>query len=91
MKITGIGPIVASTQARFRRPVFYPDTLWVGARIVSIADDRFTLEHLIASKKSNEVTTQGECIVVAYDYRNGEKVALPEEIRERINQLERKG
>jgi acyl-CoA thioester hydrolase len=90
MKTDGIGPIVASTQARFRRAVFFPDTLLVGARLTSMTEDRFTLEHLIVSKKSNEVTTQGDCVVVSYDYRNGKKVPLPAVIRERIAKLEAK-
>ena len=33
---TGIGPILAATQARFRRPLTYPDTISIGARITDI-------------------------------------------------------
>jgi len=42
MEQTGIGPIVASTQARFRRPVKYPETLAAGAKVISFAADRFS-------------------------------------------------
>src|SRR5262245_14531531 len=44
-KQTGIGPILAATDAKFRKPLTYPDTISVGARIQSIGEDRFTLEH----------------------------------------------
>src|SRR5437762_1470927 len=39
---TGIGPILAATQARFRKPLTYPDTIAVTARVSKIEADRFT-------------------------------------------------
>src|SRR5262249_46610813 len=39
---TGIGPILASTQARFRRPLTYPDTISIGTRVSVIDADRIT-------------------------------------------------
>src|SRR5262245_40278885 len=41
---TGVGPILASTQARFRRPLTYPDTISIGTRVSSIETDRVTFE-----------------------------------------------
>jgi acyl-CoA thioester hydrolase len=41
----GIGPILASTQCRFRRPLAFPDTVLVGARVSETTDDRFTHEY----------------------------------------------
>src|SRR5436190_18629210 len=55
-KDTGIGPILASIQARFRRPLTYPDRISVGARVVSMETDRFTVEHVIASHRLNKIT-----------------------------------
>src|SRR5882762_8496958 len=46
---TGIGPILASTQARFRRPLTYPDTIAIGSRLLTLEADRFHLEHKIVS------------------------------------------
>src|SRR5216683_2544806 len=56
---TGIGPILAYTQARFRRALTYPDTISIGARVISLADDRFTLEHEIVSHDQAAVATEG--------------------------------
>jgi acyl-CoA thioester hydrolase len=85
---TGIGPILAATQARFRRPLTYPDTISVGARLGSLGEDRFTLEHVIVSHTQQAVVTEGQGLVVAYHYAEGKKVAIPEELRTRIATLE---
>jgi acyl-CoA thioester hydrolase len=85
---TGIGPILASTQARFRRALTYPDTIAITARLGKLGYDRFTLEHQIFSERLGEVVTTGEGTVVALHYERGEKVAMPEELRRRIAELE---
>jgi acyl-CoA thioester hydrolase len=85
---TGIGPILAATQARFRRPLTYPDTIFITARIGEIGEDRFTMEHLVVSHRLEAVTTEGTGTVVAYDYRGNAKVRIPDELLRRINDLE---
>src|ERR1700732_4067874 len=45
-----IGPILASPQARFRRPLTYPDTIAIGARLLKLEEDRFDLGHKIVSQ-----------------------------------------
>src|SRR6476620_1916083 len=42
---TGIGPILAATSARFRRPLTFPDPIWVAARVPAVEGDRFTMEY----------------------------------------------
>src|SRR5271166_1646642 len=74
LKATGIGPIVATAQARFRRAVTFPDSLWVGARITTLDKDRYTMDYRIVSKKLADVVTHGETVVVTFDYRENKKV-----------------
>src|SRR5262245_55323286 len=62
MDETGIGPIVASTQARFRRPVKFPDTLRAGAKVISMAADRMTIRHVLVSKTTGEMVTEGDAV-----------------------------
>ncbi|GIW81567.1 MAG: thioesterase [Gemmatales bacterium] len=85
---TGIGPILAATQCRFRRPLTYPDTISVGARVIDIADDRFTLQHKIVSHRLETLTTEGTGTVVTFHYPSQQKVPIPAEIRARISQLQ---
>src|SRR5271168_494933 len=49
-KETGIGPILSATQARFRRPLTYPDRIAIGARLLKLEEDRLHLEHRIISR-----------------------------------------
>src|SRR6516164_7851744 len=48
-KETGIGPILAATQARYRKPLTYPDIISVGARISALGVDRCTMDYLLVS------------------------------------------
>jgi acyl-CoA thioester hydrolase len=87
---TGIGPILASTNCRFRRALTYPDTIRIGARIIAVEADRFTLEHRIVSARLAEVAAEGQGVIVTYHYERGEKAPIPEEMRRRIRDLEAK-
>jgi acyl-CoA thioester hydrolase len=86
---TGIGPILGSASCKYRLPLTYPDTVSVGAKITEIAEDRFTMKYVIVSHKHQKIAAEGEGVVVMYNYREGKKTAMPEEIRKRILALEK--
>jgi acyl-CoA thioester hydrolase len=86
---TGIGPILAATQARFRKALTYPDTIRVGAHISDIAEDRFTMEYRIVSQRLDGIVTEGQGTIVSFNYREAKKVPIPEVIRQRIADLEK--
>jgi acyl-CoA thioester hydrolase len=85
----GIGPILKSADAVFRKPVKYPDRLAVGARVVNVGADRVTFEHRVVSETWNDVAAEGEGVVVCYDYRGNRKAPLPEQLVAAIQALER--
>ena len=85
---TGIGPILAATQARFRKPLTYPDVVLIGARVPEVGADRLRMEHLIVSRRLDAVATEGEGTIVTFDYKRGVKAAVPDELRRRIAALE---
>ena len=89
-KQTGIGPILQATQARFRRPLTYPDPISVTARVAAMERDRFTLDHRIISHRQERIVTEGQGTVVTFHYASGKKVPIPEELRQRIEELEGK-
>ena len=85
---TGVGPILAATEARFRRALTYPDTIAIGARLLILENDRFHLEHKIVSAVQGAVVTEGQGTIVTYHYADGKKVSVPEELKRRILALE---
>ena len=87
-RVSGVGPILHSTQARFRAPVRWPDTVSVGARVSAVEADRFTMLYEVRSERLERVAAEGSGIVVCYDYTRGVKATLPEEIRARMAGLE---
>jgi acyl-CoA thioester hydrolase len=86
----GVGPIISKTEARYRRPLAYPDVIHIGARLLGMEIDRFVLEHRLVSEKLGEVAAEGQVTVVAYRYAEQKKTPLPDELKRRIAALEGK-
>jgi acyl-CoA thioester hydrolase len=87
-KATGIGPILAATQARFRKPLTYPDTVSVGVRVATIEKDRFIMDYVVVSHRLGKVAADGQGTIVTYHYQEGKKVPIPDELRRRIDEVE---
>lgn len=87
-KLDNIGPILASTSARFRKAVVYPDRLAIGARAVQFQADRFVMEHVIVAASSGAVVTEGQGLIVAFDYNKGIKATIPAALKQAIAELE---
>jgi acyl-CoA thioester hydrolase len=88
-KETGIGPILASTQCRFRRALTYPDTIRIGARAVMVDADRFTIDYRLVSQRLGSIAADGQAVIVTFHHERGEKVPMPDELRRRIAELEK--
>lgn len=84
---SGVGPILASTSCRFRRPVRYPATVTVGVRVEGVGADRFTHHYRVVRAGTDEVVAEGEGVVVSYDYGAARKAPIPEEVRRAIDGL----
>lgn len=82
------GGIIASVNCRYLAPVTFPDTLHVGARIVSLGTDRLIMEHAAVSEGLGKLAARGNASVVWYDYIACRRRPIPAEIREAIIALE---
>ena len=82
-----IGPILASTSAKFIKPVVYPDIVSVGTRITSLEENKFSMDYLIESEKIGVVAI-GEAVIVIIDYKSSQKAPLPLIVKEKILQLQ---
>jgi acyl-CoA thioester hydrolase len=82
-----IGPILASTNCQFRRPLFYPGQVTVYSKVDSIKNTSFRIQHIVYNDK-HEVSAEANDIIVFYDFNKNTKEAIPEAIRRKIEALE---
>ena len=88
---TGLGPILAATDCRFRLPLTYPDTVTAAARIGEIGTDSFMMHYLVFSHRHARVAAEGSGRIVSYDYSKQCKAPLPAELKTRLTRLAASG
>ncbi|MFM8271942.1 MAG: acyl-CoA thioesterase [Gemmata sp.] len=84
----GLGPILKTTTATYRKPLKFPDHVWVGARAVEVQPDRVVFEQHLVSRTWDAVACEGSSVVVSYDYQNACKAPLPDCVRRAIGEME---
>jgi len=89
MTETGIGPILATTSCKFKIPLSYPDKVLIGAKVVSIEEDRFIMNYLVVSQKHQKVAAEGDGVIVTFNYREGKKVTVPDVVKQKILDIEK--
>ena len=87
MQTTGVGPILASVECRFKRPLKYPDTIQVGVRADELEEDRFMTHYGIVSKEQGTLVSTGKGLIVCYDYKKNQKAEIPGFIRDKIIEM----
>ena len=83
-----VGPILSETSCRFRAPLTFPDSVSVGARVVSVGEDRFVMEFAVFSRRLGKLAAEGEGVLVCFDYRQNRKAAVPAALKRRIDEIE---
>jgi acyl-CoA thioester hydrolase len=83
-----IGAILASIQCAYKFPLVYPDTVWAAVRVAEVGEDRLTMHHRIVSQRHGRVAAEGEGVVVSYDYAIRQKARVPDDLRQRIAEIE---
>lgn len=84
----GLVTVVSSSSCRFFRPVYFPDVLKIGARVVEIRNSGFRMAYVLYSNQQSQMVATGEAIVVMVNAETFEKAAMPLELRQRIAKLE---
>ena len=84
----GVGPILASTHCKFKIPLVYPDRVSVGAKVETMEAERFTMKYIVVSHNHKKIAASGEGVIVSFNYRDNKKTTIPDEIRNRIMELE---
>ena len=86
-----VGAILHSTSARFRQPLFFPDTVQIGASATEVKEDRFTMAYTVVSLTRNAVIAEGTGVIVSFDYAAGRKTGLPDRVRTTIASIQGSG
>jgi len=83
-----IGPILAETSCRFKRPLTYPDTIRVGAAVSENHSHGFMMQYGIYSETQQVVCSVGSGRIVLLDYQSGQKVKPDENMLKHIQSLQ---
>ncbi len=84
-----INTVVASSQCKYLKPVFYPDQLKIGVRVEEIRNSAFRMNYLIWSSTQQQNVALGEAVIVCVDKESMQKTLIPEIIREKIIKIEK--
>ena len=84
-----IGPILAHTSCDFLAPVRFPAEIEAAARVSGFGRTSFTMDFAVGVVGSEEPVARGKGVVVLINYRTGAKVAVPEDLRSRLEALSR--
>ena len=81
LRDSGMMPVLASTSARYKLPLTYPDTVEVGARVTKVHADRFDMEYALYSHAHQRIATVGHALVVTVNASDGRKAPMPAALR----------
>jgi acyl-CoA thioester hydrolase len=87
MHNSGSGPILASTECRFRIPLTYPDMLIAGTVIEDIGQHHFLMGYAVFSRNHDAIAATGSGRIVSYDYQRQKKAPIPDAIRNGLKDL----
>lgn len=88
MESGGIGPILASVTCNYRRQLYYPDRVTIGARLAKVGRSSMVLDHIVYSEKLDAIAADGSSTIVVFDYDANRPTRIPDSIREAFSKLE---
>ncbi|MFA2872184.1 thioesterase [Acinetobacter pittii] len=81
--------VVASSQCKYLKPVFYPDVLKVGVRVEELRNSAFRMAYILWSETQQQIVATGEAVMVYVDKLTERKCEIPQEIKQKIIELEK--
>lgn len=80
--------VMAASSCRYFKPVFYPDTLWIGVRVKKIGNTSLIHEYTYYSTALNTIVASGESVLVYLDRDSGQKKNIDDAKKSAITALE---
>ncbi len=82
------GFILAYQDCKYIFPITYPDKVIIGIKITELQTDRFTFLAHLYSEKHQRIAAISKQVVVTFDYKKQQKVAVPQQMIDRILAIE---
>ncbi len=83
-----LGVILADVHITYFAPIYFGQNIKVGVHVAKLGNKSMIWEQNIVDVETGRELTKGEVVIVAYDYREGKTIPIPQEWRERIIQFE---
>jgi acyl-CoA thioester hydrolase len=83
-----IGIILAEARITFLAPVYYGQSVRVGARVSRIGNKSMVMDYLLEDTVSGTKLAEAGAVMVAYDYHNSITISVPEDWRQVIQEFE---
>ncbi|WP_336952387.1 acyl-CoA thioesterase [Acinetobacter sp. AS167] len=80
--------VVASSQCKYLKPVFYPDVLHIGARVEEMRNSAIRMHYVLFSEQQQQIVADGEAVIVFVDKVEMKKALIPQQLRKVIIDLE---
>ena len=84
-----IGIIMADVHITFKKAIQFGDLVRVGVRIIRLGSKSMQSEYRIEDTRDGSELATGSSVLVAFDYRRGITVPIPDQWRTIITQFER--
>lgn len=83
------GPMLASVNCNFKKPLFFPGEVLIRTRMEFIKNTSFGFHHELWDDKG-ELAAEAHDVMVSFDFNTNEKMPFPEAMRETVEKLEGK-
>ena len=83
-----IGVILADVHITYLEPVYFGQNIKVGVRVAKLGNKSMTWAQNVIDADSGKELSRGEIVIVAYDYKAGKTISIPQAWREKIIQFE---
>ena len=83
-----IGVILADVHIAFLKPIHWDDKIAVGVRTIYLGNKSIKVAQCIKGVENEILYSEGEVVMVTYDYHSGKTIAIPDEWRKLINDYE---
>ena len=82
------GPILAQTECSFKLPLTYPGEVLIGTKVSILSEKKFRMDYFIHSIEHDALAAEGSGLIVFYDYNENRSCIIPDEIVQKINEVE---